>query len=212
MTYQLYYAPGNASLLPHMLLREIGAPFELRLVDREHGAQRSPAYLALNPSGRIPVLIDGDQILYETVAIALYLTERHPEAALAPAPGTPDRANFLIWMSHLANTPQPEYRAWFYPEQHVTDPAAAAAVKQAAAGRLAQMFTIIATQLGDGPYLLGKHFSAADLYLLMLVRWGRAMPNPPGNLPRLAAHAERVCARPAVKATFAAEEIMEPFF
>ena len=211
MTYQLYYTPGNASLLPHMMLREIGAPFELRPVDREQGAQRSPAYLALNPSGRIPVLVEGTQVLYETVAIALYLTERHPEAALAPAPGTPDRANFLVWMSHLANTPQPEYRAWYYPEQHVADPAAASTVKQAAGTRLDQMFTIIATQLGEGPYLLGEQFSAADLYLLMLVRWGRGLPTPLNTVPALAAHAARILARPAVQATFAAEALSEPF-
>ncbi len=210
MTYQLYYAPGNASLLPHMLLREIGTPFELRLVDRDNGAQRSPAYLALNPNGRIPILVDGDQVLYETVAIALHLTECHPDAGLAPLPGTPGRARFLIWMSHLANTPQPEYRAWFYPEQHVADPSAAATVKQAAGERLGRMFAIIADQLADGPYLLGERFSAADLFLLMLVRWGRAMPNPPRNLPPLAAHAGRVLSRPAVQAAFAAEALAEP--
>lgn len=211
MTYRLYYAPGNASLLPHMMLREIGVPFELSLVDRAIDAQHSKAFLALNPSGRIPVLIDGNQTLYETVAIALHLTERHPEANLAPPLGAPDRATFLIRMSHLANTPQPVYRAWFYPEQHVTDPSAAATVRQSAGDRLGRMFQIIADQLGDGPYLLGDRFSAADLYLLMLVRWGRGLPTPPRALPSLAAHAERVLARPAVRAAFAAEGLSEPF-
>lgn len=103
-------------------------------------------------------------------------------------------------MVHLTNTPQAEYRPWFYPNQHVTDPAAAETVKQAAGERLGRMFGVIADQLGDGPWLLGKRFSAADLFLLMLVRWGRAMPNPPRSLPRLAAHARRVLARPAGRA------------
>ncbi|MFL5316606.1 MAG: glutathione S-transferase N-terminal domain-containing protein [Microvirga sp.] len=97
--YALYYFPGNASLLPHMMLREIGAPFELRLVDRAQNAQKSAEYLRLNPNGRIPVLIDGDLVLYETAAVALHLCDRHPEAALAPAPGTPERSLF--------------YRCWF---------------------------------------------------------------------------------------------------
>ena len=209
--YTLYYYPGNASLLPHMMLREIGAPFELSLVDREQDAQRSEAYLRLNPNGRIPVLVHNDQIIYETAAIALYLAEQHPDAVLAPPREAPDRGRFLTWMVHLSNTPQTEYRPWFYPAQHVADQSAAAAVKQAAGERLDRMFTVIADQLGDGPWLLGDRFSAADLYLFMLMRWGRAMPNPPRTLPPLAAHAQRVLARPAVQATLAAEGIAEPF-
>ena len=82
----LYYYPGNASLLPHMMLREIGVEFELRLVDRGQNAQKSAEYLKLNPSGRIPVLVDGDLVLFETAAVALYLADKFPEAGLAPAP------------------------------------------------------------------------------------------------------------------------------
>jgi glutathione S-transferase len=210
LTYVLYYYPGNASLLPHMALREAGVPFELRLVDRTQDAQHSPAYLRLNPNGRIPVLLHGDLVLYETAAITLYLADQHPDAGLAPPVGTAERARFYRWMVHLTNTPQAEYRAWFYPEQHVADPAAAAAVKHAAGERLGRMFGIIADQLGDGPWLLGERFSAADLFLLMLVRWGRAMPRPPRDRPALAAHARRVLGRPAVMATFAAESLAEP--
>jgi glutathione S-transferase len=209
--YTLYYYPGNASLLPHMMLREIGVPFELSLVDRAQNMQRSPAYLRLNPNGRIPVLVHDDVVITETAAIALYLAEQHPGAGLAPLPGTPGRARFLSWMVHLTNTPQTEYRPWFYPDQHVIDHAADATVKQAAGERLGRMFALIADQLGDGPWLLGDEFSTADLFLFLLMRWGRAMPNPPRSLPPLAAHAKRVLARPAVQATLAAEGITEPF-
>jgi len=207
--YALYYFPGNASLLPHMMLREIGAPLELRLVDRSKNAQKSPEYLKLNPNGRIPVLIDGDLVLYETAAIALHLVERHPEAGLAPAPGARERSLFYRWMVHLTNTPQAEYRAWFYPE-HVADPAAAPVVKAAAGERLNGMFDRIADQLGAGPWLLGERFSAADLFLFMLMRWGRAMPRPPRTLPALGALAERVLARPAVQQALAAEGLEAP--
>jgi glutathione S-transferase len=209
--YALYYYPGNASLLPHMALREAGVPFELRLVDRAQDAQNSVEYLRLNPNGRIPVLVQGSLVLFEAAAITLHLADRHPEAGLAPLPGTPERAQFYKWMVHLTNTPQAEYRAWFYPWQHVADPGAADAVKQASGERLGRMFDVIADQLGDGPWLLGRRFSAADLFLLMLVRWGRAMPRPPRSLPSLAGHAQRVLARPAVQAAFAAEGLGEPF-
>ena len=208
----LYYNPGNASLLPHMMLREIGAAFELRLVDRAQSAQNAADYLRLNPNGRIPVLVDNDLVLFEAGAIALHLADRFPVAGLAPAVGSPARGAFYKWMFHLSNTPQAEYRAWFYPEQHVADPAAADSVKQAAGARLGRMFGVIAAQLGDGPWLLGDIFSAADLFLLMLVRWGRAMPAPPRDVPALGAHAARVMQRPAVAATFASEGLAEPFF
>jgi glutathione S-transferase len=210
--YALHYFPGNASLLPHMMLREIGAPFELRLVDRSQNAQKSTEYLKLNPNGRIPVLVEGSMVLFETAAIALYLADRHPEAALAPAPGTPERAQFYKWMVHLTNTPQAEFRAWFYPNEHVSDEAAAPAVKAAAEGRLNGMFDRIADQLGRGPWLLGDRFSAADLFLFMLIRWGRGMPRPPRTISNLNALAERVLARPAVRAAIETEGLQAPIF
>lgn len=208
----LYYYPGNASLLPHMMLREIGAEFELRLVDRGQNAQKSAEYLKLNPSGRIPVLVDGDLVLFETAAVALYLADRFPEAGLAPASGTAERAAFYRWMIHLTNTPQVEYRAWFYPHEHVIDEAAAPSVKEAAGQRLDRMFDVISQQLGDKTWLLGERFSAADLFLFMLIRWGRGMPRPPRSIPNLNAFAERVLARPAVQKALDAEGIKAPVF
>jgi glutathione S-transferase len=208
----LYYYPGNASLLPHMMLREIGAEFELRLVDRGQNAQKSHEYLKLNPSGRIPVLIDGDLILFETAAVALHLADKFPEADLAPAVGTAERAEFYKWIIHLTNTPQVEYRAWFYPHEHVTDEAAAPTVKQAANERLNRMFDVISEQLGDRTWLLGERFSAADLFLFMLIRWGRGLPRPPRSIPNLNALAERVLARPAVQKALEAEGIKAPIF
>jgi glutathione S-transferase len=210
--YALYYFPGNASLLPHMMLREIGAPFELRLVDRAQDAQHSPDYLKLNPNGRIPVLIDGDLVLYETAAIALHLCDRHPQAGLAPPPGAPEQPLFYRWLIHLTNTPQAEYRSWFYPHEFVTRESAAPAVKAAAEQRLNLIFDRIASELGSGPWLLGARFSAVDLYLFMLIRWGRGMPRPPRMLAPLRELAERALARPAVQAALEAEGLQPPIF
>ncbi|MGH7120488.1 MAG: glutathione S-transferase family protein [Acetobacteraceae bacterium] len=209
--YVLYYYPGNASLLPHMMLREIGAEFALRLVDRAKNAQKSPQYLRLNPNGRIPVLCDGDLVLYETAAIAMHLADRHPAARLAPPIGTAERSEFYKWMVHLTNTPQTEYRAWFYPDEHVIDPTAAATVKAAAGARLEAMFRRIGAQLSGREWLLTSGFSAADLFLFMLVRWGRGLPVAPRGIAPLGAHAERILARRAVQAALAAEGITQPF-
>lgn len=89
---ELYYYPGNASLTPHMLLEELGVPFELKRVDRANAAHKSPDYLKLNPNGQIPVLVDGDLVLYETAAICLHLADTHPEARLVPPLATAERA------------------------------------------------------------------------------------------------------------------------
>jgi len=209
--YKLYYSPSTASMAPHILLREIGAPFDLALVDRNAGAQRSEAYLRLNPNGRIPTLVDGDLVVYETAATVLHLVDRFPAAGLAPAVGSPERAHFYRWIAHLSCTVQPEMRPYFYPEQHVADPAHAADVKRTAERRLAEMFDRIAALLGDGPFLLGERYSAVDPYLLMLVRWTRGMTRPAREVPNLARHAERVLAREAVRRTFEVEGLTAPF-
>jgi glutathione S-transferase len=186
-------------------------PLRLRLVDRQVGAQSSPAYLALNPHGKIPVLVDQGRAVYETGAIGLHLADAYPAAGLAPPVGAPLRGDYLKWMVHLANTPQAEFRAWFYPHEFTTDPSGVEAVKASAGARLAAGFDRIEAELGAGPWLLGEAFSAADLYLLMMVRWGRTLPRPIRDLPGLGAHAARVLARPAVQATFEAEGLPAPY-
>lgn len=208
---QLYYYPGNASLFPHMLLREIGAPFELKLVDRSQNAQKSADYLRLNPHGLIPVMVDDGQTIFETAAIALYLADKHPEASLAPPVGSSQRGAYYKWMLHLSSAIQAGFRTWFYPHEAVADPAAVETAKEASGARMMTAFDRIADQLGDGPYLLGETFSAADLYLLMLTRWGRTLPRPARDIPEIGAHAARLLERPAVRASFAVEGLEAPF-
>ena len=95
---QLYYYPGNASLAPHMLLEEIGEPFELVLVDRANAAHKSAGYPKLNPNGQIPVLVDGEFVLYEAAAICLYLADRYAQAKLVPQLATDERAHLYQWL------------------------------------------------------------------------------------------------------------------
>ena len=201
----LYYYPANASTFVHMLLRELGIPFELRLVDRRENAQKSPEYLRLNPAGLIPVLIDGDLVLTETAAIALHLVDRHPECGLAPPVGTVGRAHFYKWMVHLTNTPQAEILVRAYPERHVSDPALAPDVRATALRRIDGMFARIDTALGEGPFVLGARFSAADLFLMMLINWTAKHPNPAAALPNLGPFMARIMARASVRAALAVE-------
>src|SRR5215217_7329989 len=104
MAIQLHYYPSTAAMIPHIVLEELDVPFERVLIDRSQNRHKEPAYLKLNPNGLIPVLIDGELVLYETAAIVLHLCDMHPQAKLAPALGTPQRAHFYKWLVWLANT------------------------------------------------------------------------------------------------------------
>jgi glutathione S-transferase len=212
--YRLYYYPGNANLAPHMMLEEIGAAYELVLVDRAAQAHKAPEYRRLNPMGRIPTLVDGHLVLNEAAAICLHLADRHPEAGLVPPIGSEARARLYNWLIFLTNTIQPEILLYAFAERHTTDPAAVPTIKAKSAQRLDDMFGICETRLaGDGPWLLGETFSAADLYLLMLVRFARRTPEPPATrFGALADHAARVAARPAVIRAFESEGLERPWY
>ena len=209
--YKLYYYPGNANLAPHMVLEEAGAPHELVLVDRNKNAHRSPDYLKLNPNGRIPTLVDGELVLFESAAICLHLLDRHPEAGLAPAVGTDDRAHFYKWLVYLTNTIQTEFLTFYYPERHTTDTTAIASVKAMADRRLCEMFEIVDKALEGRQYLVGDRVSAADFYLLMLARWGRNLSKPARDWPNVRRALDAVLARPAVQRAIEVEGIPAPF-
>lgn len=213
-TMKLHYHPSNASLAPHILLRELGAAFELVLVDRANNAHKSPAYLKLNPNGLIPVLQDGDLVLYECAAILLHLADTHPEARLAPPLGTAERAQFYKWLIWLTNTLQPTIIAYYYPERWVAEgnAAGAAQVKAQAEARVAPLLDQLEAQLAShgGPWLLGEHYSATDAMAFMLCRWTRGFARPARSLPQLGAYLQRMLARPAVQQVVAAEQLPAP--
>lgn len=211
--YKLYYNPGSANLAPHMLLKELDVPHELIFVDQEKGMHRQPEYMKLNPAGRIPVLIDGDLVLFETAAICLHLVDRHPEAGFAPLVGTVERAQFYKWLIYLTNTLQAELITYFYPHRLADDDEAIAQVKEHAEARIGTMLDLLDEELArsGGPFLLGGKFSAVDPYLFMLTRWTRMHKNPARNRPHLGRYQQMMLARPAVQRTFEAEGLGEPY-
>lgn len=211
---QLHYFPGNASMTPHLLLRELGVPFELRFVDRAAMAHKSPDYLALNPNGLIPVLVDGDLVLYETAAIVLHLCDTHAQAGLAPALGSAERAHFYKWLVWLSSSLQAMMPHYFYSARMVApgDAGAAAEVKAAAEARIAALVDQIESQLAShgGPWFLGERFSALDPYVFMLCRWTRAMQRPARTLPHIGPYLQRMLARTATQQVIAAEGLQPP--
>ena len=206
--YTLYYSPGTASMAVHLALLEIGAPHELRKVDLEGGEQRGAAYLALNPNGVVPTLIVDGQPVGEAAALLMLLAERHPDARMAPAPGTPSRPVYLQWMLHFANTVQPAYRLWFSPKDFADGEAAT--TKDLARTRIDQEWERFAVHIAaHGPYVAGADFSVADIFAMMLMRWSRNMPRPATSWPALAELVARLKARPSWRELYAIEGLTE---
>jgi len=210
---QLHYHPSTASMVPHILLEELGVPFELVFVDRANGAHKTARYLALNPNGLIPVWVDGDLALYETAAICLHLVDTHPQAALAPAPGTPQRAQFYKWLMWLTNTLQATLIVYFYPERWADMPEAIVQVKAHAEAKVGALLDQLDAELTrhGGPWLLGENFSALDPFTLTLCRWTRHFARPARGLDRLGLYLERVLARPATRRAFEREGLARPW-
>lgn len=212
---ELHHAPSTAAMAPHILLTEIGVPFVLRPVDTAAQAHRSPAYLALNPNGRVPVLVDGDLVLYESAAICLHLVDRHPQAGLAPPPGSDERAHFYKWLVWLTNTLQATLMVFFYPERWLTDgnDTGAAELKSCAEGRTGALLDLLEAELQrhGGPWLLGARYSAVDAYALMLCRWTRHFAHPARVRPALGTYLQRVLDRPAVRQVFEREGLAAPW-
>jgi glutathione S-transferase len=216
---QLHYYPGNASLIPHIVLEELGETFELKYVDRALTAQKSEAYLALNPNGLIPVLVDTAYIpqplvLYETAAICLHLADTHAAAELMPALATVERAHAYKWLAWLTNTLQAALIVYFYPERWADDAAATLQVKAHAEAKVGAMLDQLGAELArqGGPWLLGANFSALDPYAFVLCRWTRGFAHPARERAHLRPWLDRMRARPAVQRAFERESLKAPWF
>ena len=213
---QLHYFPSTASMVPHILLEELGAPYERVLVDRTHDVQKTTAYLKLNPNGLIPVLSDGDLVLYETAAICLHLCDTHPASGLTPALGMAERAHFYKWLMWLTNTLQATLIVYFYPERWVNagNAAGAAEVKQHAEIRVNNLLKQLDNEFArhGGPWFMGEAYSALDPYVFTLSRWTRHFASSPARDKRqLGPYLQRMLARPAVQRALANEGLSAPF-
>ena len=209
MSVVLYGSRSTASLVVHWLLIELGIAYELRMLDFDRREQKSPEYLAINPQGRVPTLLIDDQVLTESAAIAMHLADLHPQAGLAPAIGTPQRAAYYRWMLFGAYTLMPAYRAWFYPDEPAGEANGEAARASARASLEAAWQQVDDHLATNGPYLLGAQRSAADFLFTMLMRWSRNMPRPSDSWPALRAHAARMKVLPSFREVYAREGLTD---
>jgi len=185
-----YHSPNTRSSGALVLLEELGADYELRVVNMKAGEQRGSAYLAVNPMGKVPAVMHGDALVTEQVAIFLYLADLFPQAQLAPALDDPLRGPYLRWLVY--------YAAAFEPA--IVDRAMKreqAPLAMSPYGDYETMLKTLTDRLARGNYILGERFSAADILWGTALGWTTMFKLVP-ETPVIMAYVERINARPSV--------------
>jgi len=199
---KLYYSPGACSLASHIVLYELGLPFETEYVSLARKTTRAGVdYHTINPKGYVPALeLDGGGLLTEGPAILQYLADRLPAAGLAPPCGTLERARLQEWLGFINS----EVHKPFGP---ALERAAAEPEREAARRKIAARLDYTERALAGRDYLLGGAFTVADAYLYTVLRWTDPAGIDLGRWQALAAYRERIGARPAALAARAAEKL-----
>ena len=166
-------------MAPRFILEKLNVAYELILVDRAASEQTSEKYLSLNPFGRIPTLIDGDVVLFESPAICLYLAEKNAEINLIPTLGNLLRPVFHQWLMYLTNTLQAELMTYSYPDRYFIDQSDRERLQASSAQRITSMFDIIDLELAQNDYLVGDSVTVCDYFLFMLCIWADELAKPP---------------------------------
>jgi glutathione S-transferase len=204
MTLTLYYRAGACSLSPHIVLRELGLPFELQRADRATGKTTDGTdFATINPKGYVPAIkTDGGEILLEGPAIVQYLADQKPEAGLAPKWGTFERYRLQEWLNFLTS----EIHKGFSPLFRPTTPED---YKTIARANLEQRLGWVEEQLQGKPFLMGDTFSVADAYLFTMLNWTKPLNIALDRWPAMAAYHARIAARPAVQEALKAEGLIK---
>ena len=188
-TITLYHSPQTRSSGALTLLEELGAPYELHLLNMKAGEQRQAPYLAVNPLGKVPAIVHRGALITEQVAIFLYLADLFPEADLAPAIGDPLRGPYLRWMVFYAAC----YEPGLVDRAMKREPAPLA---MSPYGDFDLVMGAVLSQLAAAPYLLGDKLSAADILWGLALRWGTMFGLLPENR-LIADYVARITARPS---------------
>jgi glutathione S-transferase len=215
MTLRLHWSPDSANIVIRIALEEMGLAFAGVRIDRAAGEHKQPAYLALNPQGLLPVLEDGDLVLFETGAILVHLADSTgrlgPQGPAAAEPRA--RAAFLKWLFYISNTVHADLRAAFYTPRYVSDTAAVPALRAGLAARFRAHMALLEGVIEASGWLVAGGPTLADFYLAACLRWAQLYPAGAGLIagheipPRLAAALREIEARPAVRKAFADEFI-----
>ena len=209
MNPTLCYSPGACSMAPHIVLHEIGAPFQVRKFATSERANYSPEYLAINPKGRIPALLIDGFTLTENPAILAYLGRRFAAAKLYPAQSGEDEARTLEWLAWLSNSVHIAVAQVLRPNRYADADTGHPAIKESGVANLRTMYKSIDTHFAKHTYAVGSNFSVADANLVPYYRWGngRVGIDMAKDYPAFTAFIHRIGERASVKNVLATEEI-----
>ena len=204
MSYKLFYAEPSAAMGARVILTEIGVPYQLTWTDIAQNSIREPNLLALNPNGWVPVLVWEEGAIYECGAIIIFLCDRHPEIQLAPGVTDPERGLFLQWLFFFSSSLQNAYQMTYYPNRFCMSSKDEKSIKSRSISRLEELWQVVDDAIGVKDWILGKRFSAADIYLFMLTTWLSESHQHPSidsfsNVNRIAT---KVMERPSVRSIY----------
>ncbi|NIA55343.1 glutathione S-transferase family protein [Massilia sp. TW-1] len=191
MNLTFFHAPNSRSGATRILLEELGAPYDLHVLNLKKNEQRAPAYLAVNPMGKVPAIVHDDALVTEQPAIFIHLADLFPDAGLAPAPGDPLRGPYLRWLAFYGSSFEPAIN-------DVAMKREPAPPMMCPYGDFDTMLATLTRQLRAGPYLLGERFSAADVLWGTALGWMTMFKLVP-ELPEVMAYIDRVSSRPAAR-------------
>ena len=191
----LYAAPRTRSFGVYWLLEEIGVPFEVKRLDLEKGEHKTAAYRKLNPFGKVPALVYGAAVLTERAAICTYLADKYAPGKFAPGLSDPRRGDYLRWMFFSVGNLEPLFLAKF---MQLDLPSV-----QSPYGTFDEANRVMDDAVAKGPYLLGEQFTAADIMMGTMIRWGLMWELVAG--PHLSDYVKRLEARPAFQRTLVFE-------
>ena len=194
---KLYSATQSRGVRPRWLLEEIGAPYELVRVNLTAGEQKKPAYLAINPNGTVPTLVDGDLTLFESAAICQYLADKFPDKRLAPPAGTPARGLYYQWIHYAMSGLEPPAVAIFLHTIQKPEAERIPAIVQESRRQLTAALDVVERALAGRNYILGDDFTAADVMIGSTLAWAQMMGLIGDGHKATGAYLARVTGRPA---------------
>ena len=198
MSYIVFGDRRSGAFAVEAALAEAGVAYEFHHVSLETNEQKSPSFLALNPSGKMPALkLPSGEMVTESAAILLTIADRFPEARLIPPHATFARAEAYRWIAFMASEIYPMVEIEDYPERFAPAGAEAAALKAKVVARIRERMLILETAIA-GPWILAHEFSAADIYAAMFTRWSAVKDWRDEHLPKLNAVVENLAARPRI--------------
>ncbi|HZF48761.1 MAG TPA: glutathione S-transferase family protein [Polyangiaceae bacterium] len=196
---KLYFAPNTRSIRPRWLLEELEVPYVLERLDMSKGQHKSLDYMKIHPHGAVPAFVDGSLAMFESAAIVMYLADKYPEKGLAPAPGTPERGQYYQWILYAMTTLEPPLVQYFLHTRMLPEDKRSAHEAEQGRAKLDEVFKVLGHELRDRPYMVGSHFTAADVMIGSMVAWAKTVGLLDKAGSELNDYFARIAERPAFK-------------